>query len=239
MHLTMIGHCTILIETPAGQRILTDPYFGTWGNPAYARLAPPAKTREELLDVDLVLLSHNHFDHADSRFLRMLPKTTPVVTPRLVSGMTWLLGARNCIGLYTWESRTYGDATITAVPAHHITITHGYVLQAAGQALYFAGDTYYGAHMAEIGQRLHPQVALIPVTTYRIPMTMGEKQAVRAVIDLQAQVVIPIHQGIGPRSPLLRTRDTPESFQRRLHAQGSPAQVVILKEGQSWQASAN
>jgi N-acyl-phosphatidylethanolamine-hydrolysing phospholipase D len=235
MRITMIGHCTTLIETASGQRILTDPFFSTWGNPAYGRLAPPARTRQELLDVDLVLISHNHFDHADGRFLRMLPKTTPVVNPRLVSGMTWLLGAHNLVRLNTWETWMLGETKITAVPATHLTVTHGYGIEADGQVIYFAGDTFYGKHMAQISERLHPQVAMIPVTTYRIPMTMGEKQAVQAAIDLQAQVIIPIHQSLGPRSPLLRTRDTPEGFRKRLQERGSLAQVVILKEGETWE----
>lgn len=57
MKVTMVGHSAVLIEA-AGTRILTDPYFGSWGNPAYARREPPAFTRESLRDVDLVLLSH-------------------------------------------------------------------------------------------------------------------------------------------------------------------------------------
>ena len=65
----MIGHSTVLIEI-AGLRILTDPFFGE-GNLAYRRLCAPARTREELRDVDLVLLSHHHFDHVDGRFLRL------------------------------------------------------------------------------------------------------------------------------------------------------------------------
>jgi L-ascorbate metabolism protein UlaG (beta-lactamase superfamily) len=76
----MIGHCTVLIET-AGRQIITDPCFGSGGSPIYERLAPPAKTREELRDVDLVLLSHSHWDHSDRRYLRMLSNDTPVVTP--------------------------------------------------------------------------------------------------------------------------------------------------------------
>src|SRR5271157_6020805 len=77
MKITMIGHSTVLIEA-AGKRVLTDPYFGLRGNPAYARVRPPARSREELTDVDLVLISHNHWDHTDRKFLRMLPPSAPV-----------------------------------------------------------------------------------------------------------------------------------------------------------------
>ena len=83
MKVTMIGHSTVLIEA-AGMKILTDPYFGTWGNLAYKRIAPPFKSREEMAAVDLVLVSHNHWDHTD-----------PGLLSRLLRPMfPWLRGAR-------------------------------------------------------------------------------------------------------------------------------------------------
>jgi L-ascorbate metabolism protein UlaG (beta-lactamase superfamily) len=88
--------------------------------------------------------------------------------------------------------------------------------------------------MNRIGERFRLDVALIPVTTFRIPMTMGESGAVRAVRDLAPAVVIPIHQGVRPRSPLLRTKQTPEGFARRVAAAGLRTEVVLLREGQSW-----
>jgi L-ascorbate metabolism protein UlaG (beta-lactamase superfamily) len=88
--------------------------------------------------------------------------------------------------------------------------------------------------MKRIGHEFHPDIALIPVTTFLIPMTMGESQAVEAVRRLTAQVVIPIHLGIVPRSPLMRTSQTPEGFRERLRQTGMQGEVVILKEGESW-----
>jgi L-ascorbate metabolism protein UlaG (beta-lactamase superfamily) len=76
MKVTMIGHSTVLIEA-AGTKILTDPYFGTWGNLAYKRIAPPSETREGLEAVDLVLVSHNHWDHTDSGYFRGLAARFP------------------------------------------------------------------------------------------------------------------------------------------------------------------
>ena len=231
----MIGHCTVLIETSEGLRLLTDPFFDIWSTPFYGRFTPPAKTRQELLNVDVVLISHNHFDHADSRFLHMLPDTTPVVVPRLAVRFTRLLGAQHTIGLRTWGSSAFGATKITAVPAIHLAIANGYVIEADGQVLYFAGDTRYGKFLAEIGQRFHPQAALLPVTTYRIAMTLGEKQTVQAALDLQVEALIPIHQAMGPRSGPLRTQATPESLRQRLQESGCQAQVVILKEGETWE----
>lgn len=234
MRITMIGHSAVLIEMD-GQKILTDPYLGKWGNMAYARLGAPARSREELRDVDGVLISHDHWDHIDGTYLRMLGDT-PVIVPKPARWSIKLLGGRNVTGIRAWASTRMGPITITAVPAVHLTATVGYVLQGEGKQVYFAGDTYYRSFMQDIGRKFHLDVALMPVTTYRIPMTMGEKQAVLAVQALKPATVIPIHLGIRPRSPLLRTDQTPEHFAERLAESGAATKVVILKAGESFDA---
>jgi L-ascorbate metabolism protein UlaG (beta-lactamase superfamily) len=236
MQITMIGHSTVLIVL-GGQQILTDPYFGGWGNIAYSRLAPPARTRAELQDVNLVLLSHNHWDHTDRPFLGALPVFVPVLVPARAGWETRLRGAKAPTGMKVWEQKHFGAITVTAVPALHLAVTTGYVLEAEGKCLYFAGDTYCGPFMKDIGRRFRLDVALLPVTTYRLPMTMGEQDAVRAVRDLKPAVIIPIHLGVSPRSPLMRTTDTPEGFARRVQEAGLASQVIILKEGESWTLS--
>ncbi|HUT20606.1 MAG TPA: MBL fold metallo-hydrolase [Anaerolineae bacterium] len=233
MQVTMIGHSTVLIET-GGQKILTDPYFGLWGHIAYARLAPPAKTREELRDVEVVLISHNHWDHTDRAFLHALDEDVPVLAPSWAKWMTKLLGAKTLVGMKAWETKRFRTLAVTAVPAWHTAVTIGYVVESGGKRVYFAGDTYYGPFMKEIGQRFQLDLALMPVTTFRTPMTMGEKSAVRAVRDLRPSVVIPIHLGVRPRSPLLRTSHTAGGFARRVSEAGLGTQVVLLKEGESW-----
>jgi L-ascorbate metabolism protein UlaG (beta-lactamase superfamily) len=75
----------------------------------------------------------------------------------------------------------------------------------------------------------------MPVTTFRIPMTMGEAAAVKAVRALNPKTVIPIHLGITPRSPLLRTKHSPEGFTRRLRAAGLNVEVKVLHDGESWE----
>jgi L-ascorbate metabolism protein UlaG (beta-lactamase superfamily) len=233
MKVTMIGHSTVLIEI-AGKKILTDPYFGTWGNLAYKRIAPPFKTREEMESVDLVLVSHNHWDHTDSRFFRTLAADLPVVAPRAAAWITRAKGARNVVGLGRWEQRQFGSVAVTAVPALHMGLPGGFVIEAEGKSIYFAGDTYFGGFMKEIGAKFRLELALMPVTTFRIPMTMGEKSAVRAVEALSPRTIIPIHLGILPRSPLLRTGQTPEGFSKRVRDAGLKTGVVILREGESW-----
>ena len=110
MRITMIGHNTVLIES-AGKKILTDPYFGTRGNPAYTRITSPAQSREAFFGVDLVLVSHHHWDHVDGKLLRALPANVPVVVPKAAVGFARLSGARNPVGLKAWESKEFsGDA---------------------------------------------------------------------------------------------------------------------------------
>lgn len=233
LRITMIGHSTVLVEI-GGSRILTDPYFGTWGNPAYERPAPPARTREELAGVDCILISHGHWDHVDGRFLRMLGADVPVVTSVWTRWQVRLQGASSVIGLRTWQGAQVGDLEVTAVPAPHVAVGVGFVIRNGGETLYFAGDTYHGAFMKTLGDQLAIDVALIPATTYRIPMTMGEEGAALAVRDLRPSVVIPIHEGLRPRSPLLRTGQTVEGFKQRLSDIGVRADVVILRDGESW-----
>jgi L-ascorbate metabolism protein UlaG (beta-lactamase superfamily) len=229
----MIGHSTLLIEM-GGYKLLTDPYFGTWGHIAFSRPNPPARKAEEMLGVNLVLVTHNHWDHTDRRYLRALPDSTPVLAPALAAWQTRLLGARALTGMRAWEQQRFGSLSVTAVPAMHIALTVGYVIECEGESLYFAGDTYYAPFFKEIGRRFQLSAALIPVTTYRVPMTMGEQGAVKAVRDLNPAVVIPIHLGIRPRSPLMRTNHSPQGFARRLKDAGVSAQVVVLQEGQCW-----
>jgi L-ascorbate metabolism protein UlaG (beta-lactamase superfamily) len=235
LRITMIGHSTVLLEI-GGMRILTDPFFGLHGNPAYRRVAPPAASREEVADVDMVLLSHDHWDHFDRRFFRMLPASVPVVVPAATRGWMRFRGVRLPVGIRHWDSLRHHGVTVWGVPAHHFAVAHGFVIEHGRQRVYFAGDTFHGRFHERIARELAPAVALLPVTTYRLPMTMGEDQAVRAVRDLQPQVVVPIHLGIEPRSPLLRSSQTVERFAEKLHRAAPPVQVVHLREGESWES---
>ena len=233
MQVTVIGHSTVLIES-GGKKILTDPFFGTWGNPAYARRSRPAMKRESLTEVDLVLVSHHHFDHIDRSYFRKLDRGTPVCAPKMMTWFTKLSGAGNVIGMRPWETREFGVVKVTAVPAIHWDISLGYVIRCEGKCIYFAGDTFYGGFLSKIGRLFSPDVGLLPVSTFRLPMTMGEKDAVKAVAALQLRTVIPIHLGLVPRLPLLRSNESPEGFERRLRAARNPARVILLPYGEAF-----
>jgi L-ascorbate metabolism protein UlaG (beta-lactamase superfamily) len=237
MRITMIGHSTVVVEG-ADTKLITDPYFGTLGHVAYARLRPPASRREDFLEVDAVLVSHSHWDHTDRKFFGSLDASIPLLAPAWTSALLKLKGAHNIVSVRPWESRRIGAAVITAVPATHLARAVGYVIELDGICAYFAGDTYHRPFMADIGRRFQIGVALMPVTTFRIPPTMGERGAVAAVRDLHPATVIPIHLGIQPRSFLLRNDQSVAGFERRLRAAGLDTEVVHLREGEQWESAA-
>jgi L-ascorbate metabolism protein UlaG (beta-lactamase superfamily) len=111
----------------------------------------------------------------------------------------------------------------------------GFVIQSEGIQVYFAGDPYYHSFMERIGQQFRLDAALIPVMTYLVPMAIDSKSAVRAVRALRPAAVIPIHLGIRPRSPLIRTNQTLESFVLRLREAKLSAKIIPLQENQGWE----
>jgi L-ascorbate metabolism protein UlaG (beta-lactamase superfamily) len=230
VRITLIAHSTVLIES-GSTRILTDPYFGRRGNLAYARMVAPARQPDELRNVAAVLVSHAHFDHIDRRYLKSLDPRTPVYAPRLSARWIAVKTGHATKGLRPWAEVDVADARVTAVPAMHTAPALGYVVADEGKVAYFAGDTFRGAFMKEIRERCRPDVCLMPVTTFRIPMTMGNRSACEATKMLGARVVIPIHLGIQPRSPLLRRTESVESFRNALGTAGVEASVVSLAPG--------
>ncbi len=227
MQITLIGHSTVLIEG-GGMKILTDPFFKTWGNPAYRRSTPPACSRQELKDVDLVLVSHTHWDHVDRQYFKLIGKAVPVFASSLVQGLAKLSGAQNVVGLQLWQRRKFDGLTLTAVPAIHMAPAAGFIIQIEDKTIYFAGDTFYGRFMEKIAREFTIDVALLPVSTYRIPMTMSENGALKAVKTLKPKVVIPIHLGLEPRLSVMRTQQTAEGFSKKVLQAGLETRVVML-----------
>ncbi len=217
---TFINHASFLLRlpgpTPAGTVVLTDPIFSercsplSWAGPSRAR--PPGIRLEDLPRPDIILLSHNHYDHMDFPSLRTLHRRhAPHVVTTLGNEATLARIGIKSTELDWWQDVTIGDVRITATPARHFsartpfdrnrTLWGGFMLEnRAGQVL-FAGDSGTGPHWREIRARLGaPEVALLPIGAYEprwfmAPVHMNPEEAVQAHLDLATRHSIGMHFG--------------------------------------------
>lgn len=180
---TWIGHSTVLLQF-GGLNILTDPVFSQrafpvqWAGPR--RIMDPALAIDALPPLDVVLLSHTHFDHLDRPTVRQLAHAHPRAT--WVTGLgvgqyirAW--GVHDVAELDWWQTSTVGALRVTATPARHFsqrrigdrnrTLWCGFALELAGVRTLFAGDTAYHPEFREVGERCGPfDLAMIPIGAY-------------------------------------------------------------------------
>jgi L-ascorbate metabolism protein UlaG (beta-lactamase superfamily) len=215
--LLRLGGCTVAIDPVLSQRILG----------AGQRFTPPGLDR--LPPLDLVLISHNHYDHLDAPTVRTLPRSTAVVVPVRLGPWFRRRGFLSVTELDWWQSVHLGGLEVTFVPAHHwsrrgvfdqcATLWGGWVLTVpGGLRVYHAGDSAYGPFFAEIGSR-YPGIdaAMLPIGAYAPRwfmqnMHMDPEEALLAFQDLGARVMVPMHWGTFQLSrepalePIQRTR---------------------------------
>ncbi len=211
---TFIGHSSFLVQA-AGRRLLFDPVFSYWLILLRRQRRPGVRMRD-LPPIDIVLLSHAHMDHLDRPSLRRVVQATrrasghaPVaIVPQDVGDIVRGLGFSRVIELDWWESYQGLGLTITHTPAKHwgtrwFMDGHrgygGYVVEGGAQRLYYSGDTAYFQGFREIGERLRPEVALLPIgaytpDSYRAVHTSPE-DALHAFRDLRAETMVPMHYG--------------------------------------------
>jgi L-ascorbate metabolism protein UlaG (beta-lactamase superfamily) len=214
---TFIGHSSFLIRLP-GLTILTDPVFSQRCSPF--RFAGPKRVRapglaiEALPQVDLILLSHNHYDHMDLVSLRKIRRRFPkAAIVSMLGNAAYLAGKRlrGVMELDWWQSAGIGEASVTATPARHFaartlwdrneTLWGGFWISHGGRSIYFAGDTGYTKFFKEINARLGAaDLALLPIGAYEPRWFMGAvhmnpADAVMAFQDLGAKRAIGMHFG--------------------------------------------
>ncbi len=210
---TFIGHSSFLLQA-AGLGILVDPVFAKRLVVLRRQRRPGVRVRD-LPRIDAVLLTHAHMDHLNRPSLRAVCRemrrrhlpAPAVIVPNGVSDLVKSLGFGTVTELRWWEDTTLGPLTVTATPCQHwgarmFKDTYrgfgGYALQAEGMpTLYHSGDTAYFGGFHEIANRLHPQVALLPIgayfpDSYRAVHTSPE-EALQAFVDLRAETMIPMH----------------------------------------------
>jgi N-acyl-phosphatidylethanolamine-hydrolysing phospholipase D len=203
---TWVGHSTALVQL-GGLNVLTDPMWSERASPlpwiGPRRWVPPGVALEALPPIDLVLLSHDHYDHLDARTVRALAGQYPEahwLVPTGVASLVRRLGAQRISELGWWDEVTVGPARVACTPAQHFsgrglrdrmrTLWCGWIVRAGGESLCFAGDTGYHPAFLDIGERYGPfDLSLLPIGAYEPrwfmrPVHMSPEEAVRAFRDL-------------------------------------------------------
>ena len=214
-----IGHSTTLIQTPH-LNVLTDPIlFDSIGPSIFGlnTVTNPALIIESLPRIDVIPISHNHYDHLDVRSLRALldrQRTSPpmILAGRGVGPLLKSAGFASYSELDWDESVKVKDAEVHFLEAVHTsrrsirdtdkTLWGSFLIDSPEGRIYFAGDSAYGTHFRAIYEKFGaPQVSLLPIGAYEprwfiYRMHMNPDEAVRAHLDLHSENSVALHFGL-------------------------------------------
>lgn len=254
-YVTLINHASELIQVD-GLNIITDPIFSERASPL--RWAGPKRVRapgipwQQLPKIDVVLISHNHYDHLDLPTAKALWQRdrplfiVPLGNANLLKGV----GVARIIELDWWQDHGLApDQTITMMQAQHWSargiadrnraLWGGFLVRAGGLKIFFAGDTGYNSHFREIYQRYGAiDVSILPIGGYEPrwfmkPQHMNPAEAVQAHRDLYASLSVGMHFGTfqltdeGIDEPVL-------ALQQSVQAQGlSPTEFLAPSNGET------
>jgi L-ascorbate metabolism protein UlaG (beta-lactamase superfamily) len=239
--LTWIGHASFLIQFH-DLNVLVDPNFANWLF-LLKRIKRAGVRLADLPPVDLVLLTHAHFDHFHKPTLRRLPHPKVAVLPWGMGDLASGLGFQRVIELEWWESFARASWRVTLTPSKHwgarmLGDDHrgygGFILEHEGRRIYHAGDSAYFDGFKQIGARFRPEIALLPIGAYYPDsfrnVHMGPDEAIRVFRDLQAQWLVPMHYGTFKLS--FEHMDEPPRLLREIaQRDGLSDRLRILEEG--------
>ncbi|MFC3193312.1 MBL fold metallo-hydrolase [Marinicella sediminis] len=215
---TWLGHATVLIQFQ-DVTILTDPHLSALASPVGLggpeRLIPPALSVDQLPSVDVVVISHNHYDHLDHETVIKLGNQVTWLVPWGLK--QWFLkrdiDEQRVIEMDWWQTHQYNEfTTVTATPTRHWskrtpfdtnkTLWNSWHVNIDGFKVWFAGDTGYEAdYFRRIGEQLGPHdLSLIPIGAYgpeyfMLPQHVNPSQAVQIHQDVRSNLSLGIHWG--------------------------------------------
>ncbi len=211
---TWLGHSSLMINMD-GYRILTDPVFETkltlMGPTRFNKIFPIDPG--QLKDIDLVLISHDHYDHLSKSSIQVLcPVTKLFIVPLAVGKrlVAWGVPENKIIELDWWETCPFDSGlTITAAPARHFsgrgigdrnaTLWASYVVSSPGFRFFYSGDSGYFTGFREIGDKFGPfDTTFLECGAYNKAwhfVHMFPEETVKAHLDLKGRVLHPIHWG--------------------------------------------
>ncbi len=241
--ITWLGHAAFLVQLE-GINVLIDPNWALWHGPV-KRVRHPTLFAHDLPEIDLVLVTHAHFDHLHIPSLKRIANGQPIIVPKGVGDVVKKLDFGRIIELDTWQSAPFRDLTVTLTPAKHwgarmIHDTHrhfgGFLIQSGERTVYHCGDSAMFDGFAEIGKRAAIDTALMPIGAYDNPscrpVHMNPEEALEAFEMMGARCMVPMHHDTFP----LSSEPMHEPAQRLRHAaleRNLVDRVHILLEGES------
>lgn len=209
VRITWIGHASFFLQF-AGHSVIVDPNWAKWHGPV-KRQRKPGLDLHGVPEVDLVLVTHAHFDHLHKPSLKILQARQGIVVPLGSGSLVKRLGFPATFEMKIWDVLNFAELEIIHTPCHHwgarfIHDTHrdygGYIVRAGGKSVFHCGDSAYFPGFKEIGERYDIDIALMPIGAYESPsgrdVHMNPEEAVRAFADLGAKALIPMHYGTFP-----------------------------------------
>jgi L-ascorbate metabolism protein UlaG (beta-lactamase superfamily) len=208
-----LGHSSVLLKL-SGQFVMTDPVFSERASPfrwcGPKRFHQPPVSLDALPKIDIVILSHDHYDHLDKAAIRQLDqKVTRFLVPLKVGArlIAWGVPRDKIIEFDWWQSYTHNQVEYVFTPAQHFsgrslrdrntTLWGSWVIKTASRRLYFSGDSGYFTGFKQIGDKFGPfDLTLIETGAYNklwANVHMFPEQSVQAHLDLQGKVMMPIH----------------------------------------------
>lgn len=240
--ITWIGHASFLVQFP-DLNVLIDPNFANWLF-LLKRIRRAGLRLRDLPRIDMVLLTHAHFDHFHKPTLRKLPSPRIGIMPWGMGDLAKGLGFERIIELQWWESLSrHEEWTVTLTPCKHwgarvLRDDHrgygGFILEHNGRSIFHAGDSAYFDGFAEIGRRFQPEIALLPIGAYYPDsfrnVHMGPDDAVQVFRDLQSKWLVPMHFGTFKLS-FEAMDEPPQRLLEMATRDGLAGSVRILDEG--------
>lgn len=240
---TWLGHAGFFAQV-GGVNIAIDPNWALWHGPV-KRVRHPSVWAHDLPPIDLVLVTHAHYDHLHLPSLRKLAAAQPIIVPEGVGKVVKNCGFGRIVELKTWQSATFQDLRITLTPARHwgarmIHDTHrqfgGFLIKSPERCLFHCGDSAMFDGFQEIGKRASIDLALMPIGAYDAPsgrqVHMNPEEALEAFEMMGAHSMVPMHHDTFPLGgePLHEPAErlVKAAIQRQIEHR-----VRLLREGES------
>ncbi|MBT8038053.1 MAG: MBL fold metallo-hydrolase [Verrucomicrobiae bacterium] len=241
IRVTWIGHASFLIQF-ADHSVIIDPNWANWHG-MVKRQREPGLDLTLMPLVDLVMVTHAHFDHLHKKSLKILESHEGIVVPNGSKPLVEKLGFHSVHEMAVWDTLHFKDLSVTHTPSHHwgaryLHDTHrdygGYMVSSGPCKVFHCGDSAYFGGFKEIGKHHTPDVALMPIGAYDAPsgrdVHMNPEEAVRAFIEMEAGILIPMHYGTFP----LGNEPDHEPVERLVaeaERLGVADRVLVLSEG--------